>query len=65
MDDEVDVQIGGQTYRGWFSVEKKLITVFWEHEQRTTQVGGTPPHLLAKHMVRELVLEQQQRGRRE
>ena len=54
---EVSIEYKGKNYRATYTVEKKLITVGTLYGSKTTQVGNSPPELLAHIMLRELVDE--------
>jgi hypothetical protein len=48
---------GTRKYRGWYTIEKNLITVRSAYGTRSTQLGGHAkyPKLLAEILLRELV----------
>jgi hypothetical protein len=53
----VEIQQGGQTYKGEWKVERGLLTVRYALEHETTQVGNEPhpPLELARQLLSELV----------
>jgi hypothetical protein len=54
----VEVEIEGRKYRGWYSVEKGMVMVSTaNYGRKTRQVGGSPPEVLARTMLIELVNE--------
>jgi hypothetical protein len=48
---------GGCVVSGSYSVARGLITVSNGHGTKVTQVGGSPPAILARIMLRELAQE--------
>ncbi len=51
---DISVEVGGRRLSGHFMVEKGMITVTYNGQQKTTQVGGMPPEALARQLLREL-----------
>ncbi|WP_330481921.1 hypothetical protein [Tumidithrix elongata] len=52
---QVSIEINGQIYNGSYTVVSDIITVSYKMEKETTQVGGTPPDILARVLLSELV----------
>lgn len=50
----VDVQHQGRTHYGRFVVEGKIIRVSYEGQQKSAQLGDSPPDFLAKIMLLKL-----------
>ncbi len=53
----VELESNGKTYHATWRVDGRTQHVSTAMGQKTTQVGGTPPHILARVMLRELVQE--------
>ncbi len=62
MSKALEIEFEGKTYRVTYSVDKGLITVRTVFGSKATQVGGSPPGLLAQIMGRELLSEANGRG---
>jgi hypothetical protein len=58
----VSIEWEGKKYAGSYYVEKGMITVSGSWGQKSTQVGNSPPELLARIMLRELAQEAKARG---
>ena len=58
----VSIEWEGKKYSGSYYVEKKVITVSGDWGMKSTQVGHSPPELLAQIMLRELTQEAKARG---
>jgi len=56
---EVEVEHNGKTYKGEWTLHRKMITVrCWindANKEKTTQLGGMPPKALAQILLREIV----------
>ena len=52
----VDVEHQGRTHYGRFVVDGKIIRVIYEGQQKSAQLGGSSPDLLARIMLLELVV---------
>ena len=52
---EVRVVVDGRIYTGQMKTKRGLVTVTTPYGARTTQVGGSPPEIAARTMLRELV----------
>jgi hypothetical protein len=53
---EVSYELDGITYNGAYSVRNGMITVKSEFGTKTTiQIGGTPPQVLARIILGEMV----------
>jgi hypothetical protein len=52
----VTIVLNGREYSGEYEVRGDVITVFWGHEKKSTQLGGHKenPHTLARVLLREL-----------
>ncbi|KII36894.1 hypothetical protein RY26_07670 [Pseudomonas fluorescens] len=62
MSKTLEIEFEGKTYRVTYSVDKGLITVRVVFGSKSTQVGNSPPELLAQIMGRELLSEAKGRG---
>jgi hypothetical protein len=51
----VSVQSGGQTYWGEYTVEHGFVTLYCEHGCLTAQLCGSPPVVLARRMLCQIV----------
>ena len=51
---DISVDVGGRRLSDHNMVEKGMITVTYNGQQKTTQVGGMPPEALARQLLREL-----------
>jgi hypothetical protein len=63
---EIDVEIDGKRYAGWWSVAGKSqsVTVDYMGQSKSTQAGGDTPEQTARVLLRELVAESKTRGGR-
>jgi hypothetical protein len=52
---EVRVVVDGRIYTGQMKTKRGLVTVTTPYGEKTTQVGGSPPEITARTMLRELV----------
>ena len=72
MSYQVDIEIEGQSYTGSYQINdgkrpREMMVTSARFGSRTTELGDTPPNLLARMLLRELVLkglrqEQRQHG---
>jgi hypothetical protein len=53
----IAVEIGGVTHRGRYQTENRMIRVDYEGASKATQLGGSPPGVLARLILAELVRE--------
>ncbi len=53
----VTCEIDGKTYRGTYWVAGKILTVSTGMGGKSTQVGSTPPEILAEQLLRKLAKE--------
>ena len=51
----ISVEVDGKTYSGDFEVRGRVVTVTTSYGTKSTQVGGSPPDVVAKTLLRELV----------
>jgi hypothetical protein len=58
---DITIEMNGVTYGGWFETSRGLVTVHTLYGSKSTQTGNTPPEVLAKMMLRELVEEEKGR----
>ncbi len=60
----VEVEIYGKTYTGSYEIQGKMIEVSQGGRTKKTQLGVyvAHPEILARSMIRELALEEQQRS---
>jgi hypothetical protein len=63
---EIEVEIDGKRYAGWWSVAGKsqYVTVDYMGQSKSTQAGGHTPEQTAGALLRELVAESKARGGR-
>lgn len=55
---EVAIERNGERHVGYYYVEREMITVSYSKGgSKSTQVGGSPPEVLAKMLLSELVSE--------
>ena len=47
----------GHTIEGNYGVDQEMVTVRYEELEKTTQIGGSPPIVIAKLLLRELANE--------
>ena len=58
----VEVQIDGKTYSGTYEVVSGgVVTVSTQYGRKSTQVGSSPPGVVARNLLRELVREEKAR----
>jgi|SRR5271166_2908683 len=53
----VSVEIGGATHHGHYQTENRMIRVEYRSSSKATQLGGSPPGVLARLILAELVRE--------
>ena len=58
---EFAVTIDGKLYQGTFEVSRETITVTSQYGSRTNQVRNTPPKILARMMLGEIVRDEMRR----
>ena len=51
----VEIEVDGVVHVGQYWQHNGMITVSNGEQQKTTQVGGSPPGVLAKMLLREIV----------
>lgn len=51
---DISFEVGDRRVHGLYRVEHDMITVIHNGQDRTTQVGSTPPEALARQLLREL-----------
>jgi hypothetical protein len=51
----VEIEVDGVVHVGQYWKHNGMITVSNGEQQKTTQIGGHPPDLLAKMLLREIV----------
>ena len=63
---EIEVEIDGERYTGWWSVAGKSqsVTVDYMGKSKSTQAGSHTPEQIARTLLRELVGESKARGGR-
>jgi hypothetical protein len=63
---EIDVEIDGKRYAGWWSVAGKSqsVTVDYMRQTKSTQAGVNAPEQTARALLRELIAESKARGPR-
>jgi hypothetical protein len=49
--------VDGKTYEATYEVAQGIVTVRTAKGMKATQVGGSPPEVLARMMLREMVRE--------
>jgi hypothetical protein len=54
----VEVQIDGKTYSGTYEVVSGVVTVSTPYGRKSTQVGSSPPRVVARSLLRDLVREE-------
>jgi hypothetical protein len=54
----IQVEFGCVQYGGWYEVERDLVKVHSCHGSRSAQLGSTPPDILARMILRELIEEE-------
>ena len=57
------IELDGETHAGSYSVDDGLVRVAHGFHRKTTRLGRTPPLILAKIMLAELVTAQLRRAR--
>jgi hypothetical protein len=51
------------TFRGTYEVEDgDIVAVFYNGRRKSTQIGGSPPDVLAKQLLREMVRDPEGKG---
>ncbi len=50
---EIKIVIGGKEIVGYYFVEKGILTVIYDMQEKSTQVGDMVPEQLAKILLRE------------
>lgn len=62
MREVIEVDFGGKTHRITYAVSKGLITVWSAFDSKSTQLGNSPPELLALLMGKELLQDATRNG---
>jgi hypothetical protein len=62
MTDRVVIEIDGKEYDGSYEVTGGVVTVRTAYGSNSTQIGGSPPEVLAKKLLGELVREEKARS---
>ena len=62
MSDDLEVEFEGKSYTVTYSVANRMITVYAGFGSKSTQVGGSPPGVLARIIGRELLEEAKKTG---
>jgi hypothetical protein len=52
---EVSVTIGDEIHHGTYFVQGSMVHVQWSFGAKATQVGNSPPEMIAKMLLSELV----------
>lgn len=60
---EVTMTVEGKTYSGTYEVAGGVVTVRTAYGSRSTQIGGSPPDVVAGWLLRELV--EAEKGRKD
>jgi hypothetical protein len=47
----------GHVVRGWYSIHDGMVTVSTGFGRKSAQIGGSPPDVLARTLLRELAAE--------
>jgi hypothetical protein len=55
----ISVEVGGVAHHGHYQTERGMTRVKREGSSKTTQTGGSPPKVLARLILSELVREHQ------
>lgn len=53
----VEVEVNGKTYQASYFVWKDVVTVEYEGNKKSTQVGNLTPVDVAHHLLSEMVLD--------
>ena len=51
---EISIRVGEREVRGRWGVDKGVVWVSTGTDSKSTQIGGSPPEVLAKMLLREL-----------
>lgn len=51
---EIEIQFESRTVKGSYYVESGIVTVSTWADRKSTQVGGSPPEIIARRLLREL-----------
>jgi hypothetical protein len=62
MAERISIEFDGKTYAATYTVERDIVTVHTAFDQKSTQVGGSPPETLAMTMLREMAQAARRRG---
>jgi hypothetical protein len=60
---EISVTVDDRTVRGWYLTKRGMVTVTSEFGDKTTRISNVPPWSLARMMLRELLVDEEQRKR--
>lgn len=55
MEKEITVEENGETYKGRYKIEKRMVHVMSAFGYESTQIGGSEPETIAKMILGELV----------
>jgi hypothetical protein len=62
MREVIEIDFGGKTHRITYAVSKGLITVWSGFDSKSTQLGNSPPEVLARMMGKELLQDATRKG---
>jgi hypothetical protein len=57
----IKVEVAGVQHGGWYEVERDLVKVHSPYGSKSTQIGGSPPDILARMILRELIEAERRR----
>jgi hypothetical protein len=58
----VSVEVDGSVFDGMYTVQSKVVTVDSSYGSGSTQLGGSPEHVVARILLREIVDGEKARG---
>lgn len=62
VEQEIETEVNGQTFRGWYFVRSGVVTVSHPiYGRKSTQVGGSTPGRIARILLGELVVKSLQK----
>ena len=57
MNTQIPISINreGKNYKGYYEMDRRMITVHYDFKQTTTQLGASNPEILAHLLLSELI----------
>jgi len=60
--EEVEIEFEGKNYKGSYTIKSKMVHVTSAHGSKSTQVGASPPDLIARMLLRNILSDAKGKG---